>query len=107
MTTSLEELRMAADDLCCLAHGYLKFDQADRALVLLLTAMHLCDPSPRLLLMTARCFIALEQADQAQILVERHDRTFGKSSISTFLIARITRALRRQQTKGVDWALRA
>ena len=98
---------MAADDLCCLAHGYLKFDQADRAIVLLLTAMHLCDPSARLLLLTARCFIALKQADQAKIVVERHDRTFGKSPTSTFLMARINRDLPRQQSKHVDQALRA
>ncbi|KMW56374.1 hypothetical protein AIOL_001326 [Candidatus Rhodobacter oscarellae] len=88
-----DELATACDDLCCLAQGYLRFGQPQRAFVLLMIAMHMCAPSARLLLLCAKCFFALRQADQAQAVLDRHDRSFGPTRASRFYQARARKEL--------------
>lgn len=83
----------AQDDLCTLAFGYLKVGQTHRALVLLLTGMSLGVPTQRLLLLCGRCFLDLGQGDQAQSVLERHDRLFGPTRLSHVMLRRADRLI--------------
>jgi hypothetical protein len=79
------------DDLCCLASGYLRHAEPERALVFLLLAMHIATPTARVMLLLGKCFIAQKSEQKARIVLERYERTFGSDKISGFLLAKCDR----------------
>lgn len=86
MSRAYHSPQIAQDDLCCLAQGYLKHAELDRALVLLLTAMQIAEPSPRLLLLLSKCFLMKKSPQQAAITLKRYQDTFGASDLSDFML---------------------